>query len=247
MVVPRIVKQRASTAAMLDPKAREKLELAAEAAGLTQAQLVDLVRDSGALSLPPDEEDGVTFPITLKELGYKLHNELQAIPGEDRGEWFKGLLEPQQVALVVACNDKRYRPEVIAKDLGLSAHEVRHLINLYADRVGAQVTQIRLSTIAGHVQLAAERAMEGLLEKGDFKGYFGIQKDVVGILQSLGIIDQAIHRVEVTHRMGDNERAEIEAMLEVERKKERRLEEIKRVEITVTDTLPDKLPFEKLA
>jgi hypothetical protein len=232
--------------ALLHPDAKEKLEAAAEAAGLTLAQLVDLVHDSGAMATPPDSPDGITTTLTLGDVGKRMWGELQQVQQFERTEWFANLLPPQQVALVIAVNDKGYRPEVIARDLGISATRVREIIDQYADRVGAQVTQLRLSTIAGHVQLAAEKAMEGLQAAGDWKGFFSIEKEKVKILQSLGIVDQAIHRVDVTHRMEGSAQADIEAMVELERKKQRRIDEIARSNNQQLDEVPQ-LEFENEA
>jgi hypothetical protein len=241
-------REQAATAAsaLVDPAARQKLELAAEAAGLTLAQLVDLVHDSGAMSTPPDAPDGVTTTLTLGELGKRMWGELQQVLLPHRAAWFQELLEPQQIALVVTLRDEGFRPEIIARELGISSVRVREVHDQYADRIGAQVTQVRLSTIAGHVQLAAERAMEGLKADGDWKGYFAVQRDVVKVLQSLGIVDQAIHRVEVTHKIEDNRQAEIEAMLELERKKAKRKLEITVADGTTLDPVPQ-LEFEKEA
>jgi hypothetical protein len=232
--------------ALLHPDAKAKLEAAAEAAGLTLAQLVDLVHDSGAMATPPDAPDGVTMTLTLADVGQRMWGELQQVMHFERTDWFANLLPPQQVALVVAANDKGYRPEVIARDLGIQSARVREIIDQYADRVGAQVTQLRLSTIAGHVQLAAEKAMAGLQAAGDWKSYFSIEKEKVKILQSLGIVDQAIHRVDVTHRMEGSAQADIEAMVELERKKQRRLDEIARSNEQTLDAVPQ-LEFENEA
>lgn len=235
-----------AASALVDPAARQKLEAAAEAAGLTLAQLVDLVHDSGAMSIPPDAPDGVTFTLTLGELGKRMWAELQQVLVPERAEWFSKLLEPQQIAMIVTLRDEGFRPEIISRELGIPSVRVREVHDQYADRIGAQVTQIRLSTIAGHVQLAAERAMEGLKAEGDWKGYFAVQRDVVKVLQSLGIVDQAIHRVEVTHKIEDNRQAEIDAILEIERKKQRRRIEIETATGAKLDEVPV-LEFEKEA
>lgn len=233
----------APVSAMIDPEAAKRLERAAEAAGLTLAQLVDLVHDSGALGVPPDAPDGITTTLTLGDVGTRMWGELQGVMLPERTAWFAELLPAQQIALVVTLIDKGYRPEVVARDLGIPSTRVREWVDQYADRIGAQVTQLRLSTIAGHVQLAAERAMEGLQNSGDWKGYFGVQEKLVKILQSLGIVEQAIHRVEVTHKMEDTTKSEIEAMLELERKKQRRLDEIAKSNGVTLDAVP-KLEFE---
>lgn len=241
-------RDQAATAAsaLVDPAARQKLEVAAEAAGLTLAQLVDLVHDSGAMSTPPDASDGITTTLTLGELGKRMWAELQQVLLPERAEWFTQLLEPQQIAMIVTLCDEGFRPEIISRELGISSVRVREVRDQYADRIGAQVTQIRLSTIAGHVQIAAERAMEGLKAAGDWKGYFAVQRDVVKVLQSLGIVDQAIHRVEVTHKIEDNRQAEIDAILEIERKKQRRRIEIETASGATLDAVPQ-LEFEKEA
>jgi vacuolar-type H+-ATPase subunit I/STV1 len=85
--------------------------------------------------------------------------------------------------------------------------------------------------------------MEGMQREGDWKGFFSVQEKLVKVLQSLGIVDQAIHRVEVTHKMEDNTKAEIEAMLALERKQQKRLDEIARSQGITLDAVP-KLEFE---
>jgi|ERR671922_1163007 hypothetical protein len=234
------IRARASDSALVDPAAREKLQAAAEAAGLTIAQLADLVRDSGALALPPEAPDGITFTLTLGDLGQRMWGELQKIAVPERTAWFEKLLHPQQIALVTVLAEKGFRPEVIGRELGINPMRVREIKDTYADRVGAQVTQLRLSTIAGHVQLAAERAMSGLQKQEKWKEFWTIQKDMVGVLQSLGIVEQAIHRVEITHKTEDGNamKAEIDAMIELEKKKLARIEEIQRAQQVSLDSVP---------
>ena len=86
--------------------------------------------------------------------------------------------------------------------------------------------------------------MEGLQAQENWTGYFGVQERVVKILQSLGIVEQAMHRVEVTHKMEDQTKAEIEAMVELERKKQRRQEEMDRSHRITVEPVPQ-LQFEK--
>lgn len=238
MVRNRELSEDAAGSALVRPDAKVILERAAQAAGLTVAQLVDLVHDSGALTVPTDSPNGVNVVLTLKDLGKRMWGELQQVMQPDRVEWFQTLLPPQQIGLVVTLADQGYRSEIIARELGIAATRVREVIDQYADRVGAQVTQMRLTTIAGHVQIAAERAMEGLHQQGDWKGFFGVQKDVVKIFQGMGIIDQAIHRVEVTHKMEDNTQIEIKAMVDLEKKKQRRLDEIAQAQGQNLDAVP---------
>lgn len=232
--------RRGPSTALVDPSARATLQKAADAAGLSLEQLIELAVDSAALTGAGDRARGrsVLGSLTVRDIGQRMHAELIAHPISDRAAWFKGLLEPQQAALIVALRDKGYRTEVITNELGVARSSVETIWNRYADLVGATVVSIRLNTIAGHLQLAAERAQEGLAEKGDWKGYFAVAKDMVALLQTLGIVDSAVRRVEVTHKFDEQKRAEIDAMVELERKKEARQIELKEAEFQVLDNLP---------
>lgn len=221
---------------LLRADAKAKLETAAAAAGLSLQQLVDLVVDSGALTLPPAQTPAPL--VTLRDLGKRMWAEMQEVLHPDRARWFQELLQPQQIALVVRLREEGYRSEIIAQDLGISPFDVARVYNQHADNLGAQVVSVRLNTLAGQIALAAERAQQGLMEKDDWKGYWAVAKDMVGLLQSLGIVDQAVRRVEVTHKFDDQKKAEIERMLDIERKKAKRLEEIKQADATVLDEPP---------
>lgn len=225
-----------TNAALLKPEAAELLQKAATAAGLTVTQLVDLVADSGALALPPAQ--AATPMVTMRDLGKKLWMDMQTVSQTAHPEWFTSLLPTQQRALIVTLRDRGYRSEVIAQDLGLSALQVARIYNEHADNLGAQVVSVRLNTLAGQVQLAAERAQQGLMEKDDWKGYWSVAKDMVGILQNLGIVDRAVGRVEVTHKFHEQTKAEVDAMLDLERKKRVRMEELKNADFKMLDEAP---------
>lgn len=234
----KVEKVIASDSLLVDPEAFAKLQRAAESIGVAVNQLVDLVIDSGAAGVPSNAPDGITVTLTLRELGQRMWGELQKVAAPERSEWFQALLEPQKVALVVVLLDRGYRPEVVARELGISSATVRDWQFDYASRIGAQVTQLRLATIAGTVQLAAERAMEGLLKKEQYTAYFSVAERYVKILQSLGIVDQAIHRVEVTHKQGDSTQTEIQKMIEIEKKQQQRLLEIQKSQEQQFDQVP---------
>lgn len=226
---------------LFDPAAKDKLQRAADSIGLSLQQLVDLVADSGALTIaPPKDKDGFTPTLTMRDLGRRMWTELQVTMRPERSTWFAGLLRQQQVALVVTLREHGYRSEVIANDLGLSPLEVTRIYSEHADNIGAQVANIRLNTLAGHVQLAAERAQQGLMEQGEWAAYFRVSKDLVAILQSLGIVDSAVRRVEVTHNVnfGEQQKAEVDAMVQLELKKRKRLEEIKQADYALVDEVP---------
>lgn len=197
------------------------------------AALVDMVVDSGAIALPPD--DGVTETYRLKDLGVQMHSQMPAV---EREAWFRELVESQQIALVTLLRARGYSSIVIARDFGLTELSVNKIYSRYADDLGAQVINVRLNTLVGNLQLAAERAGEGSMEKTDWGTYWRIQKEMIALLQSLGIVKQAIRKVEVAHHFDDQKQAELDQLLELERKQVARREELKRVDATVTDAVP---------
>ena len=97
--------------ALVDPKAKERLTAAAAAAGLDLEGLVNLLVDSGAIALPP--ADGVSQVYTLKDLGEQMHSQM---PPKYRAEWFKKLVEPQQIGLVAMLRSRGYSTLTQAPD-----------------------------------------------------------------------------------------------------------------------------------
>jgi hypothetical protein len=222
--------------ALVDPKAGERLAAAAKAAGVaTVADLVDLVVDSGALALPP--ADGVSEVYTLENLGAQMHAQMPAAPAR-RHEWFEGLVDAQRIALVTLLRARGYSSMVISRDFGIHELEVNKIFARYADDLGAQVVNVRLNTLVGNMQLVSERAAEGAMQKDDWATYWRIQKELIAMLQSLGIVKQAIRKVEVAHKFEDQQKAEVDALLELERKQRERREEIKQAQVISMDAVP---------
>lgn len=220
---------------LVDPKARERLEAAAKAAGFeTIEELANLVVDSGATALPP--ADGVSQVYTLKDLGEQMHSQM---PPTGRPEWFAELVETQQIGLVAMLRSRGYSSVVIARDYGVTQLAVNQIYARFADELGAQVINVRLNTLVGNLQLAAERAGEGAMEKEDWGTYWRIQKEMIALLQSLGIVKQAIRKVEVAHHFDDQKQAEIDDMVDLEEKKRRRLAEMKVADAMITDVVPE--------
>lgn len=223
-----------------NPELQEKLKKAAEAAGLKSVdQLADLLVDSGALALPPS--DGITERYTLEDLGKRMWVLSQSQPQTKRAEWFANLAETQRKALIVILRTRGYSATAIGTDFNLPVTEVNKVYSEHASNLGAQVLGLRLDTIAGNLMLQAERAQEVAMSKNDPSTYWRIAKEVVGLLQSLGIVDRAIHRVEVTHKHEDEKKSEIEALVALEEKKRRRLEEIKQADAEVVESLPTEM------
>jgi hypothetical protein len=219
-------------------EAKAKLENAAIAAGLTIEQLADLVFESGIV--PPKASDGITERYTLKDLGSRLWATMQAEPKDERAAWFAELVPSQKTAVIVALRDQGYRSEVIANDLSLEMADVVRIWNTYGSQLGAQVVGIRLDTIAGQLQLAAERAQQMAAEDGDHSAYWRIHKEFVAMLQSIGIVDQAIRKVQVTHKLDEEQKQQIEALAALRQKQGQRKLEIK--VLTNNEQQGDELP-----
>lgn len=212
-----------------DDEARGKLAKAAEAAGLTLAELVDLISDSGLLALPPAPK--IQECLTLEDLGKRMHSIVQGVPHDKRAEWFRRLMPTQKGALIVVLRERGVSSNQIAQELGCSQTTVSKYYSQHADKIGTQILSTRLSTIAGHMLLAAERAQQGLAEEGDWKGFWRIQKEFIQQLQSLGVVDRAAQRIEIDHSVSigvEEKKAEIEKMIQIQRAQEARQIELKR-------------------
>ena len=214
-----------------NPAARAQLEAAASAAGLSVQQLADLVFESGVV--PPKAPDGVTERYSLKDLGERLWGTMQMTPRDERAEWFAALVPVQQIAIIAALRDHGFRSEVIARDLGVGVDQVMRTWNIYAGRLGEQVVGIRLDTIAGQLQLASEHAQEMAVAAGDHRSYWQIEREKIEVLQSIGIVDKAINKTEVVHKIDDEQKAEIERLYKLRDKQQRRkieVQELKQIE-----------------
>jgi hypothetical protein len=223
--------------ALVDPDVRDRLVCAAEAAGLESIEaLADLVADSGLLAVPP--ADGVTERYTLEDLGVQMRSQMSAVLPTDRPEWFGKLVETQQIAIVAVLRARGYSSQVIATDFGIDPIAVNKTFARYADELGGQVVNIRLNTLVGNMQLAGERAAEGAMEKKDWGTYWRIQKETIALLQSLGIVKKAIQKVEIAHTFDDQKQAELDGILDIERKRRARSEEIKTADFEVLDPVP---------
>lgn len=223
--------------ALASPDALAVANRAAESVGLDLQELADLFVDGGLAVMPSN--DGITESYTLEELGKRLWSTMQEVSPSKRSEWFHGLLPAQQVAVIVVLRDRGFRTQVIAQEFAMKPLHVIKVWNEHCDNLGAQVVGLRLNTIAGQMQLAAERAQDIAADKGDAATFWRVEKDKIAVLQSLGIVDRAIHKIEHTHKFDEQQRAEIDALVELRQKQERRGEEIKEIEAEVVDRPPE--------
>lgn len=229
--------------ALGNPEAEKKIAAAAAAVGLDRQQLVDLIVDSGLLATP---SDGITRKYTLADLGYKLWNEMQSMLTTERAAFYKKLVPKQQVALVVTLRDRGFAPQTLAETFGIPPTDVNRMWNEYADELGTQVVGVRLSTIVGNLQLVAAKAQEGAFQNEDWNLLWKIQKELTQQLQSVGIVDRAIHRVEHehTHKMDEDQRREIQAMVDLELKRRATQEDLKQIDALVMDEVPEEFQDE---
>lgn len=215
--------------------AKQLAEQAAAAVGMSTKDLADLMVDSGLGSSMPEEGRVETY--TLDDLGMRLWGNLQQLGRTKRAAWFSDLSEVQQDAVLTVLRDRGFHFEVIAKEFDVDVRRVTHAWNTHCDKLGEQVVGTRIQTIVGQLSSHASRAQQMAMEVGDHRSFWQISSELVTMLQSLGVVDRAIQKIDITHHV-DDRRAEIDAMIAFERKKEARAEELKLVEVTVTNTDP---------
>ena len=221
-----------------------KATAAAQAIGLSVEELADLLVDGGVTALPP--ADGITSRYSLEDLGLRLWGEMQRRSPSRRAEWFHGLAPTQRTAIVVVLRDRGFASSTVAREFSIPEQEVVRAYNAHADDLGAQVVGLRLNTIAGQMTAVYERAMEIEAMKDNGRAMWAIEKERIGVLQSLGIVEQAVHRSEITHKFDDVAKAEIEALAALRNKQRIRAEEIKQIEDEVVESeAVGKLEFER--
>lgn len=222
-----------------NPDALETIRRAASSVGLTEEQLVTLALDSGVSMLPTQNK--LTEEITVETLGKRMWDAALAVEKSKRPEWFKGLSPAQKEALVTVLRSKGFASEGIAQNFGTSSRWVTSVYNKHADDLGRPLVNIRLATLAGQLQIMAERAQEMAMRKNDPSTFFRIQKDFLSMLQSMGIVEKAATKIEVDQHVsiGIEERdAHLDRLIELRQKQKIRLEEIKKAEVELIDTQP---------
>ena len=219
-----------------DPELMAKLRIAAAAIFCDVETLCDMVVDGGLK--PPRER--ATQSYTLEDLGKRLWSELQMYARPKRVEWYQKLSEIQQRALIVVLRDHGHSSMAIADEFQIKLERVNKIWNAFCDDLGSQVVGMRLDTIVGQLTLNAERAKHWAAEMKDYSSFWRISSSYVEALQSLGVVDRAIQRVDHRHSVSTDNMREIEELVQLERKKERRFEEIKLADAAVLSS--DKLP-----
>lgn len=213
-------------ALLADPSADARIDRAVVAAGLpSPAALLDLLSASGRVALEA-AEDPLTVEVTLADLGADLDHDLRA--GHVR---FEDLAPVQQDAVLghrVAVLGET--PQTIATTLGVRPSRVTRVLDEVLARRGDRVVQASREHVVGRLVAAAELASSKLREEGNWAGFWRIEKELATKLEDLGVVKRAAvqHEHHVSVGLDDARRKELDALLELERKQERR-----RIEVTV--------------
>ncbi|GBE23838.1 hypothetical protein BMS3Bbin02_00103 [bacterium BMS3Bbin02] len=221
-----------------DDKLMERLEKAAAAAGVnTVEQLVDLVVDSGVSARPP--VDGLTQRFTLEELGLRMWTVAVSKPRGERAEWFSKLVPAQQTAIITTLRHRGYSPLSISNDLGVTEMKVAQVYAKNRTELGSQVLGVRLDTLVGQIWAAKERAQEMAMKKNDAATFWRIEDSSTKLLQELGVVKRAAHKVELTVKAEDAKAAAVERMASIAEKRAVRRLELKTLEGDMIESLPD--------
>lgn len=226
--------------AVADPEAKRKVEAAAAHVGLSIQALTDMILDN-AMAIDPKKDTSIVDRYTLEDLGKRLWSMMQMSHRCERGQWFSKLTDPQKAAIITVLRHRGFSAQTISQDFEVPLEKVNKTWNAYSGQMGTQVLGLRLDTIAGQVQAVSERAQEMAMLAGDHKAFWAIEKDKVKVYQSIGIVDRAIHRVEVTHKIDDEQRAEIDRLVQIEAKTSKASERVKLLDTAAntTDAVPE--------
>lgn len=220
----------------------DTLRRAADSVGISVADLVTMAVDSGVKALPAVSQ--LTEETTLEDLGQRLWGIAQGQVRSKRASWFSDLAPAQQDALIVVLRARGHSSQTIAQDFGVGLARVTSSYNKHADSLGRPLVNIRMATLAGQLQLMAERSQEMAMKKDDPATFWRIAKDFVGVLQTMGIVDKAAQRIDVDHKVtiGEGQKeAAIDRLISVREKQRMRHEEIKKAEVELLD---EQLPEE---
>lgn len=220
-----------------DDRLMERLKKAAAAAGVaTVEQLVDLVVDSGVSARPP--VDGLTERFTLENLGLRMWSVAVTKPRGLRAEWFEKLVPAQKTAIITTLRHRGYSALSISNDLGVPETEIEKTYAQNRTELGAQVLGVRLDTLVGQIWAAKARAQEGSAGKGDWATYWRIEDSSTKLLQELGVLSRAAHRVELTVKAADAKAAAVGRLSVIAEKRAVRRLELQTLDAEVVEELP---------
>lgn len=226
-----------------DSELQERLHAAALAAGVqTLEELADLVIDSGVAARPP--VDPLTERFTLEDLGLRLWTVATTTPRGRRRDWFDRLIPLQQKAVVTVLRARGYSPLAISNDFGIDPIEIEKIYAEHTTKLGAQVLAVRLDTLAGQIAEAKARAQQMAMEKDDHSTFWRIEKEFVGVMMDLGVVDRAAHRVEVVNKAEEAKAAALGRLVSLAEKRAARRAEIAMAQSQEVEKLPDAVEAE---
>ncbi len=225
------------------PSARAVAKNAAEAVGMELDEFLELISDAGLLALPPKANVPLSQSYSLGDLGKRLWGSMQEVSPQDRPAWFAALGPRQQGAMVVVLKTEGFASDVIAREFSVTLSDVMRLWNEYCDDIGSQVVGMRLSSIAGQLQIHADLAQSIAIGNRDASLIWRISKEYTEALQGLGIVDRAIQRVEHTHAhthtFEERRKEEIDALVSLEMKKKQFAEDSKVIDAEFFESPPE--------
>lgn len=221
---------------LIDKDLRKKLEAAAKSVGMSREQLLEALQSDINPSEGVEFND-LTVSMTVGDVGQALHLKMERTPESARAEFYRGLTRGQQGSLVTHLTHIGFAPASIALEFGIPETEVRRYWEEYSDKLGQKTTGIRLQTLVGQLQSKAETISEMAMRDNDSRLAWQIQKDMVKLLQDLDVVERAVHRSEVTHKMelSEADAQELDLMLKLREKKKQAKEELKQIQADVMD------------
>ncbi len=153
----------------------------------------------------------------------------------------------QKATLILHLLCNGHAAVTIANKLGLMPNFVKDLWRDYTSRVGDDVMGITLPSLVGRIDARAEALVEMAALDGRPDRAWKIEKERVELLQDLGVVERAAKRYEVAHQhtlkaddsANAETKAEVDRILELERKQRESAERVKRINARVMDSVPD--------
>jgi len=208
-----------------------------------EAQARAVARKRGALSTAVAED------LQALEPGAQGLRVWQWLSGREFARWPSLVAElevEQKVSLCLHLLCKGHAAVIVANKLGLMPNFVKDLWRDYTARVGEDVMGITLPSLVGRIDSRAESLVEMAVEDGRPDRAWKIEKERVELLQDLGVVERAAKRYEVAHqhtlKAGDaadaETQAEVERIVDLERKRRESGERVKRINARVMDHVP---------
>ncbi len=152
-------------------------------------------------------------------------------------------------SLVLHLCMKGYAPMTIADKLGLSPLKVQSVWRENSELVGESVMGVTLPQIIGRIEARCDAFVEQAIRSGRPDRAWNFERQRIGILQDLGIVERAAKRHEhlVQHRMTQDgasddktiaRDAEIQRLVELREMRSRSTERAQRLVSTKVDAIP---------